>query len=480
MTDDRTLSRRGFLGATGALGAAGLGWTTRHDDRPRERWRHDRRTAERLNRSGEFVVRGASVLTMDPAIGDLPNGDVHVRDGAIVAIGPDLQPRGVAELDAGGMIALPGIVDTHWHLWTAIARGLSGAQTERTYVPLIQSLGPAYRPEDIYTAVRLGLAEGLAAGITTVHDWSHNLRGPEWADAGLQAHVDTGVRARFSYGGPQGQARDAPIDVADVERLQQAWIANGRAELVTLGLAVRGPDASAPSAYRPEWEAARALGIPVTMHALPRQPTDAVQILGREGLLGPDVQLVHGIYASQADRDLMASTDTTLSVSPASELLFGWGAPQITEMLDAGVGLSLSIDNTMLVGHADPFTGMRLALSLGAADLGAELALSPRRVLELATIDGARDLGLDDRIGSLTPGKRADLILVRADDVNTAPLVDPVSTVVRSAQPSNVDTVVIDGVVHKSGGHLTTLDSARITADAATSLAAVRERAGDA
>lgn len=478
MSTDRTLSRRGFLGATGALGVAGLGGNI-GDDVP-VRGRRRERQAARLNRCGEFVVRGAAVLTMDPALGDLPRGDVHVRDGAIVDVGPDLRPAGVAELDAVGMVALPGIVETHWHLWTSSARGLSAADTERTYVPLIQSLGPAYEPEDIYRAVRLGLAEGIASGITTVHDWSHNLRGPEWADAGLQAHVDSGARARFSYGGPQGQAEDAAIDVADVARVQQEWIANGRAALLTLGLAARGPDASTPAAYRAEWAAARALGIPITMHALPRAPTDAVQVLGREALLGPDVQLVHGIYASAADRDLMAATGTTLSVSPASELLFGWGAPQITEMLDAGVGLSLSIDNTMLVGHADPFTGMRLALSLAAVKLGAELAFPPRRVLELATIDGARDLGLDDRIGSLTPGKRADLILIRAADPNTGPLVDPVSTVVRSAQPANVDTVMVDGRIRKLGGSLVDTDVDQIVADAAASLAAVRRRAGDA
>lgn len=476
MNEHNQLSRRGFLGATGALGVAGLGWNVdRHDTPVRDRLR--RHSAERLNRAGEFVVRGAAVLTMDAALGDLPTGDVHVRDGAIVDVGPDLRPAGVAQLDAEGMIAMPGIVETHWHLWTSIARGLSGAETERTYVPLIQSLGPAYEPGDIYHAVRLGLAEGIASGITTVHDWSHNLRGPEWADAGVQAHADTGTRARFSYGGPQGQVQDAAIDVADVERVQREWIASGRAGLVTLGLAARGPDASAPGAYRAEWEAARALGIPITMHALPRRPTDVVQVLGAEGLLGPDVQLVHGIYATAADRDLMASTGTTLSVSPASELLFGWGAPQIVEMLDAGVGLSLSIDNTMLVGHADPFTGMRLALSLAAVRLGAELAFSPRRVLELATIDGARDLGLDDRIGSLTPGRRADLILIRAGDVNTATSLDPVSTVVRSAQPSNVDSVMVDGRILKLGGELVSLDAEQIAADAAASLAAVRERA---
>ncbi len=471
MSEHHQLTRRGFLGATGALGVAGLGLR----DRDHGPLGHHR--ARRLNRGGEFVVRGATVLTMDPALGDLPTGDVHVRDGEIVDVGPDLRPAGVADLDAKGMIALPGLVETHWHLWTSSARGLSGAESERTYVPLIRSLGPAYEPEDIYRAVRLGLAEGIASGITTVHDWSHNLRGPEWTDAGLRAHVDSGTRARFSYGGPQGQAEEAPIHVAEVERVQRERIASGRAGRVTLGLAERGPDASAPSAYRVEWEAARALGVPITMHALPREPTDAVQVLGREGLLGSDVQLVHGIYATAADRDLMASTGTTLSVSPASELLFGWGAPQITEMLDAGVGLSLSIDNTMLVGHADPFTGMRLALSLAAVKLGVELAFPPRRVLELATIDGARDLGLDDRIGSLTPGKRADLILVRAGDVNTGPLADPVSTVVRSAQPANVDTVMVDGRILKSGGCLVGADTEQIVADAAASIAAIRRRA---
>jgi len=206
MHDGPGISRRSFLGGTGAVGIAGLGLNARGGVRPGldPAGRLRDRRARRLGR--EYVVRGATVLTMDPGLGDLPVGDVHVRDGAIVDVGVDLHPAGVPDLDARGMIALPGLVETHFHLWTSIGRNLSEAATERTYLSLISSLGPGYRPEDTYNATRLGLAEAVAGGVTTVHDWSHNLRGPEWTDAGLRR---TSTRAR-APGSPTADRRASP------------------------------------------------------------------------------------------------------------------------------------------------------------------------------------------------------------------------------------------------------------------------------
>lgn len=474
------INRREFLGATAALGAVGLVGSGAALAAPRRR-APDRPTATLPGR-GELVVRGARVVTMDPALGDLPSGDVHVRDGEIVAVGMDLAAPGATTFDGRGMIVLPGLVETHWHLWTGLARAMTGGQPERGYLALVGRLGREYAPEDTYRAVRLGLAEALDSGITTVHDWSHNIRGPEYADASLRAHADVGLRGRFSYGAPQGLPPDQTIDLDDLARVQREWFGAPGGGLTTLGLAARGSQMGPPEVYRREWEAARTLGIPITMHAATSPASAAaraIEALGRDGLLGPDVQIVHAIRATPADRALMASTGTSLSISPRTELLFGWGPPQIAEMLADGVLVSLSIDNTPLAGTADPFATMRLTLDLAAAQSGAELGFSPRRVLEMATIDGARDLRLDHRVGSLTPGKRADLILVRTTDLNMASAADPVDLLVRSAQPANVDTVVVDGRVLKRNGQLAALDAEEVVREAGESLAAVRTRAGD-
>jgi 5-methylthioadenosine/S-adenosylhomocysteine deaminase len=474
------ISRRQLLGAAAALSVAGLA-PRRGEARAASR-RRSAPAAAQLPARGEFVVRDAYVLTMDPALGDLPRGDIHVRDGAIVAVGAGVVAPGAEVIDGQGMIALPGLVETHWHLWNTLARSMAGDRPENGYFPLVLRLGRQFTPEDAYRAVRLALADALYSGITTVHNWAHNLRGPAYADAELRAHVEVGLRARFSYGAPQGHPPDEPIDLADLERVQQEWFAAGRAPLLTLGLAARGPATNPPAVYRREWETARRLGVPISVHvATSRQRAEQreIETLGREGLLGPDVQLIHAIYATPADRELMARTGTSLSISPWTELLIGFGFPQINEMLADGVRVSLSVDTTALSGTADMFSIMRVTVNLAHGQAETEFGIGTRRVLELATIDGARDLGLADRIGSLTPGKRADLILVRTTDVNIAPFTDPVHMLVLAAQPANVDTVVVDGRILKRGGELVALDVEQVVREAAESLAAVRARAGE-
>jgi len=174
---------------------------------------------------GEFVVRGAYVLTMDPALGDFPRGDVYVRDGAIVAVGTSVSASSAEVLDGRNMLAMPGFVDTHWHLWNSAMRALiRNDDSDNAYFPVTLRLGPITTPEDAYRAVRLGAAEALAAGITTLHNWAHNIRGPEHADAELRGLRDVGLRARFAYGWGQDLPVDQPMDSADLARVQREWI----------------------------------------------------------------------------------------------------------------------------------------------------------------------------------------------------------------------------------------------------------------
>jgi 5-methylthioadenosine/S-adenosylhomocysteine deaminase len=261
MSGEQALSRRTFLGGAAALGAAGLAGGPTEAGARGGHYRDGR-----LPHRGHFVIRRAYVLTMDEGLGDLHGGDVHVRNGRIVAVGKGLPARG-HEIDGRGTIVMPGLIDTHWHMWTTLYRSLASSSPENAYFALNLRLGPHVRPKDIYRGVRLALADAIHGGITTVHDWAHNVRGPEWADANLRAHVDTGLRGRFSYGTPQGLPADQTMDLDDLERVRDEWFASGRAKLLRLGLAARPPGMVPPSVYRAEFAKARELHLPVSYHA---------------------------------------------------------------------------------------------------------------------------------------------------------------------------------------------------------------------
>lgn len=245
----------------------------------------------------EYVVRGGHVLTMDPALGDLPGGEVHVRDGVVVAVGHELD-RDLPVLDAAGTVVLPGLVDTHWHLWTTLHRAMAGSSPETAYLALNRRTGEAYGPHELFQGTRLGLVEALSTGITTVHDWSHNLRTPDHADAALRAHEEVGLRGRFSYGWRQGLPVTETIDLRDLQRVQQEWFLADRLPLVHLGLAGRAPGTVPTTVYRPEHEVALELGLPVSHHVNSTRSQGAleqIRLLHEETLLGPRTQLIHAL-----------------------------------------------------------------------------------------------------------------------------------------------------------------------------------------
>jgi 5-methylthioadenosine/S-adenosylhomocysteine deaminase len=446
-----------------------------------EALRDAERSAGRLPARSDFVIRGAYVVTMDPAFGDMPGADVLVRDGEIAAIGKDVTLANTHAISGSGMILLPGFVDTHWHLWNSFMRGLIGDGPGRDYFAVKRGLAPYYRPVDFYRAARLALAEALDCGITTVHNWDHNLRTPEDADANILAQLDMGVRARFSYGCPDNFARDRLMDLADLERFRGQWTPQATDGLVTLGVALRGPFRTGPDIYRREWDGARKAGLPITMHCdrcmreMGCQRCD-IASMKEKGLLGPDVQIVHAVHAAPADVEAMAETRTHLSLSPQTELRT-MGFPQVAEMLRAGVLVSLSIDTTATPCNADMFSQMRVTLSTEMARVQ-NAGLTPRRMLQMATVDGARDLGVAEKTGSITPGKRADLILVRMNDLNMVPCGDPVDVLVLSGLPQNVDTVIADGRILKRGGSLIAVDVEQIAAETLDSVARILKMAG--
>jgi 5-methylthioadenosine/S-adenosylhomocysteine deaminase len=438
---------------------------------------------------GEYLIRDGAVVSVDPEIGILDRGAVHVRDGEIIDVveaTTDVQTGPDAEvIDASGMIVMPGLVDSHYHMWSVIGRNFLSDGFE--YYPAKWATSAAYEPADFYNSVLLGLVECVRAGITTVHNWSHNTRSPAHADSELAAHRDGLLRARYSYGHRDLLPDEQLLDFTDIDRVRTSWFDSDGpfGGLVHLGVNLRGPDAGLAAVFHAEMEQARARGLPVSIHASQGGRTD---ISGPDfearGYLGPSLLLCHYLPATQDDREAMARTGTPLSWAMHSELRLGEaGDPRsaLLAMVDAGVNVSLSIDATSLA-PVNLFEAMNVAWSLGIPWEGTDTAqyapLTFRRCIEMATINGARALGLGNVTGSLTPGKRADVILIRAHDVNVAPVVDLEATIVRSVTPANVDTVLVDGRILKRGGEMIAVDVEEIVRRAEQSAHSVRARVG--
>jgi cytosine/adenosine deaminase-related metal-dependent hydrolase len=460
-------NRRDVLGGVLAAGAvAGTPFRPSFAQQP----------ADRMTDRSELLIRNGYVLTMDAGVGDVAGGDVHLRGGSIAAVGRGLSAPGAQIIDGTGMLVLPGFVETHWHVWTALLRSLAGDRQEHGYFPTSRTIGTFYSAEDMYAAGRLAAAEALHSGITFVHDWCHNVRGPDYAEAALRALEETGIRARFSYGSPTAASNDASIDLRDLARLSERWDEHANGGLLTLGLAWRG---AASAATLRDYEVAKGLGLPISVHANNFQTSaGGIQQLADRGLLSPGMQVIHAVWCTPKEIRALADNRINVSVSPYSELRIGFGFPIAGELVAAGVTVGLSVDTTTLSGNADMFAIMKAIQNIENGRAKNELAITARRVLELATIDGARSMGIGDRVGSLTPGKRADVIMVDTRALNLAVLTEPAHLLVEAAQPANVDTVIVDGRILKRGGRLTSLDVGEVVDAAARASAGVRRRSG--
>lgn len=428
---------------------------------------------------GEFTIANAYVMTMDSVLGDIAGGAVHVRNGAIVAVGKDIAGGG-ERIDGNGMIVMPGLVETHWHMWNTLFRSFSGDKPAEGYFPTVARFGAQMTPDDIFQSTRLSAAEAINSGMTFVHSWCHNVRGLAHAQADLRALAETGIRARHSCGWPQGYPDTQSVDQGPIETLAKDWKAYANDGLISLGMAWRGQFRAGPikpEVYQPEFDNARKLGLPITVHvASQRKAVNQIDLLYKAKLMGKDVQLIHTLSASPAELDMIKETGCSVSVSPGSELRIGYGYPQVSEMLAKDIPLGISVDTSALTGSSNLFGVLKLARDVENAKAESEFKMSAHQALELGTIGGARSMGLDDKIGSLKPGKRADLIAISPNTLGMAVVTDPAHAVLEATEPANVDTVVVDGRILKRGGKLVGIDTPKVIAEARAALAGVRER----
>ncbi|MGH3333583.1 MAG: amidohydrolase family protein [Nocardioidaceae bacterium] len=430
------------------------------------------------------LIRGGTVLSMDPRVGDL-TGDVLIEDDKIVAVEPDIKADAEV-IDASGNIVIPGFVDTHRHTWEAAIRGCApNATLDDYFVEVLDTFAPAYTPEDVHASNVAGSLECLNAGITTLVDWSHINNTPEHPDAAVTALREVGIRAQYAYGSANTSLADywfdsgIAIPADDVRRVRSTYFSSDDG-LLTMGLATRGPGFCKEEVVRAEWGLARELGLPITVHVSMGRLAGRfgmVKQLSDMGLLGSDTTYVHACHFSDEEWQLVKDSGGTISLAPQVEVQMGHGWPPLRRARGLGLRPSLSIDVVTTV-PGDMFTEMRAAFGADRARVH-EAAFEPneqvpkdvltaRDMLEAATIDGAYVAGLEDRTGSLTPGKQADVVVIDAKALNVAPVIDPVAAVVLCADVSNVDTVIVGGETKKRRGALLwDLDKARTDVEAA-------------
>jgi len=436
-----------------------------------------------------MLIAGGYVLSMDDEVGEHEAADVLIEDGVIAAIGADLEVGDAERVDASGCVVMPGFIDTHRHTWQTPFRGICADWTLRDYFRGIrQRISPNCSADDIYAGNWVGALEALDAGVTTILDFSHSNNTPAHADAALAGLRDAGIRAVFGYGyfpapsaGGEAAFADHDARIADALRIRTDELASDDA-LVTMGIALTETGLLPFDLTIAEVASAREMEVPTVLHtgcSWGSLITEGIGELHHHGLLGPEQVHVHCNTLDERDFDRLAGADCKVSSSPETEIQMGMGHPVIRRALDRGMRPSLSCD--VISGNSgDMFAQMRLGLQFmrcmdndadnAAGRMPEQLDLKVRDALAWGTVNGAHAMGLETRVGSLAPGKQADLIVIGGRRLNMIPMADPVGTLVSQANPSNVEHVLVAGRFVKRDGELVgvDLDRARRLAEEAS------------
>lgn len=444
-----------------------------------------------------ILVRNGHVLTMDPKLGDFESADVLIEDGEIVAVGPSLPVTDAEIVEAGGHLVLPGLIDTHRHTWQSLVRGICGDWTLGDYFfGIRQGISPEYRPEDVHLGNLYGAVDALNAGVTTLLDFSHCNNTPDHSDAAVQGLQESGIRAAFSYGFFESspgasQFGEHEARIRDFHRIADTYFSSGDGR-ITLGVALSELFTLPWGHSVKEISAARERAHLLVNHAgcvFGSPLCTGIVEMDELGLLSSDMVHVHCNSFGDAEWEALARSGGKVSISVQTEMNMGFGRPVFERCRSHGIAPTMSADVVSL-NSGDLWHELRFGLSCARADradhvlsAGAmpdTVSIPAREALNWSTVNAADAMGLGDRIGSLTPGKRADLILVGGHGFEQHPRIDPYATLVFQTTAADVKTVIIDGRIVKRDGALTGTDHATLAARADSASARILGRVHDA
>jgi 5-methylthioadenosine/S-adenosylhomocysteine deaminase len=421
-------------------------------------------------KNGRTLFKGGTIVTLDPKVPNLPVGDVLVDGDRIAAVGANLQVGDAKVIDAAGSIVMPGLVDAHHHMWLGVMRRMMPDVDDLfAYIDVVaETLGAHYRPLDMYLSTKLTAIASLDAGITTIIDACHSSRSPQHTDAALDALDDSGIRALHMVGAAMDKKASAAHLPADLERLAANW--NNSGGLVQVGLFGQ--------LNLDWWRVARGLDMRILTEFIGDLAKPGPEFAA-PGVLGPHNIFNHCTRVPQGTWKLFADAGVNVTVNPRSDALFGFDDESCAyqQAIDHGLTPALGIDldtafGSDLFGEMHALFGqqrsaMRYRRFRGEANVPAPISVEA--VLQAATVNGARAAGLERSVGMLTPGKQADIIMVRTNGVAVFPVTNAVGTIVQAVERSDVDTVMVAGQIRKRAGKLVGVDIAKLTADVTAS-----------
>ncbi|KZE43124.1 amidohydrolase family protein [Microbacterium sp. T32] len=460
------------------------------------------------------LIRNVAAATVDPELGDLARTDILIEDGVIREIRPDIAVDDASFdgeiVDGTDKIAIPGMVDTHRHTWQTALRGILADGNIPDYLRGIRlHMAPLYRAEDMYAGNYVGALDALNSGITTIVDYCHNILDPDGAHAAVTGLRDAGIRALYAHGltpittNTWSQSRGGSTAGADpaalatrailARRIREEYFSSDD-QLLRFGIAPQELAIAPVADVAAEFRLARELGARITFHAnqvMVRQLFRDVEVLHAHGLLADDLLLVHCTFNTPHEWDLLDDSGVTVSVCAETEMQMGMGYPAIAEATAHTPGPSLGIDCVSGNG-GDMVSHSRLVLQAtryradepeyAAMRAPQTMSWTTKDALRWATLNGARAAGVDHLVGSLTVGKRADIVLVDMSGISQVGWnrADPTGAVVSQAHAGCIDTIFVDGRVVKRGGVLTHVDLPAATATLERSHEYLYERMGGA
>jgi len=423
----------------------------------------------------QTLIKNGSIISMDRKVGDLERGDILIETNKIIKIERSIRAPKAKLIDAENMIVMPGFVNAHIHTWQTGLRGIAGNWSIPEYLHLMHAkIAPRFTANDTYLGNLIGSLNQISNGATTIFDWCHNNATPAHTDAAISGLKESGIRAVFGHGSPKPDPKKnqlpythIPHPRSEIERLRKSIFASDD-NLVTLAMAALGPDFSTWEVTEHDFKLAKEMNLIISAHvwgAPNRINKDGYQKLAKMKLLGENHNLVHGVYLSNRELKTIVDSGASVTVTPEVELQMSHGTPLTGRLREMGVEPSIGVDVESNIS-GDMFTIMRMTMQtqrnidnqriVQETKLPAQnLSIKPKEALAWATIESAKALKLDKKIGSLKPGKQADIIFINKNDLNLFPVNDAVEAVVFHANGSNIDTVMIAGKIKKRNGKLT-------------------------